>query len=122
MECLKCQAEGSIFLRKKDFYCNNCLILNVNHKFRASIGKRKILKTHEKVLIALSSSMSSLVMLDMISNSINLETHKKLRISAVCLHVIGKYSVSIIITNFHKNENLNIKIDSVSFIFVSFAE
>lgn len=89
--CKKCENLGSILLRKKDLYCEECFISNVNHKFRACIGKNKILSGNENVLICLSEGPDSVVLLDLIYDGISLNNHKRLWITPKVLHVIGEY-------------------------------
>lgn len=88
--CKKCGNPGNIILRKKDSYCTECFKTNVNHKFRACIGKNKILAKNENVLICLSGGQCSTVLLDLIKNGISLDNHKKLWITPVFFHLMGK--------------------------------
>lgn len=89
MECKKCKCIGTVVLRKKDYYCSQCFITNVNHKFRASIGKNKVFSSTEKVLVGLSGGLGSSVLLDLVHDGVKLNTHKILRIIPVCLHITG---------------------------------
>ena len=42
VRCKKCQTENcAVLLRGKDAYCKACLILGVQHKMRATLGKHK---------------------------------------------------------------------------------
>lgn len=92
MICKKCDNPGIIVLRKKDHYCEECFTTNTNHKFRACIGKNKILSSNEKVLVCLSGGTGSTVLLDLINNGISMDSHKKLRVDVHLLHIlIGKY-------------------------------
>ncbi|XP_059050430.1 cytoplasmic tRNA 2-thiolation protein 2 [Achroia grisella] len=88
-KCKKCEANGTITLRKKDWYCNICFLNNIHHKFRSILGKNKILSTNEKILLCLSGGTASTVLLDMVHCGISLNSHKKLRIVPHALHVIG---------------------------------
>ncbi|XP_032529215.2 cytoplasmic tRNA 2-thiolation protein 2 [Danaus plexippus] len=87
--CRKCNGPGTVFVRKEYCYCNDCFITNTNHKFRACIGKNKKLTSNEKVLVCLSGGKSSTVLLDLIYNGINLDSHKKLRIVPFFVHITG---------------------------------
>ena len=41
-KCKKCPtSEVSVVLRGKDTYCRACLLANVQHKMRATLGKHK---------------------------------------------------------------------------------
>ncbi|XP_049881650.1 cytoplasmic tRNA 2-thiolation protein 2 [Pectinophora gossypiella] len=87
MNCKKCGSPGNVILRKKDSYCENCFITNTNHKFRACIGKNKVLRANDNVLVCLSGGIGSTVLLDFIHNGISMDSHKKLRIIPFFLHV-----------------------------------
>lgn len=51
--CKKCRvAEAQLTLRKKDNYCSECFLAASKHKFRATLGKHKIMKLDEKVLVS----------------------------------------------------------------------
>lgn len=88
--CKKCGIKGSVLLRKKDLYCTDCFIVNINHKFRASIGKNKILSRNEKVLICSSGGPGSTALMDFVHNGISLENHKKMWITPIVLHIMGE--------------------------------
>lgn len=50
--CKKCKLNNAeLTLRTKDDYCSTCFLGNSRHKFRATIGKHKIMKLDEKVLV-----------------------------------------------------------------------
>lgn len=92
MSCKKCDSPKTVVLRQKDFYCDDCFMMSTNHKFRACLGKNKILSPNENVLICLSGGVSSSVLLDLIQYSISLENTKKLRIVPYFIHLFGKFS------------------------------
>ncbi|CAB3239971.1 unnamed protein product [Arctia plantaginis] len=87
MICKKCDSPKTVVLRQKDFYCDECFMISTNHKFRACLGKNKILAPNEKVLICLSGGVSSSVLLDLIQYGISLENTKKLRIVPFFIHI-----------------------------------
>ncbi|CAH0592433.1 unnamed protein product [Chrysodeixis includens] len=87
MICKKCASPMAVILRKKDHYCENCFILSTNHKFRACIGKNKVLSPNENVLICLSGGVGSAVLLDLVHHGISLENNKKLRIVPHFIHL-----------------------------------
>ncbi|CAG9796620.1 unnamed protein product [Diatraea saccharalis] len=92
-DCKKCGTiPGTILLRQKDLYCTNCFLANVNHKFRACIGKNRILshkKQIENVLICLSGGPGSAVMSDLVCNAVTLNNHKKLGLTPIFFHIIS---------------------------------
>ena len=51
--CKKCRVvEPQLTLRKKDGYCAECFLASSRHKFRATLGKHKIMKLDESVLVS----------------------------------------------------------------------
>nr|XP_026493721.1 cytoplasmic tRNA 2-thiolation protein 2 [Vanessa tameamea] len=117
MICRKCSGPGSLIIRKEYCYCNDCFITNINHKFRACIGKNKILSPNEKVLICLSGDASSTVLLDLIHVGLSLNNHKKLRVIPYFLHIIERDSegeeISKVIVEQCKNYNFNITLVNI---------
>ncbi|KAJ8712941.1 hypothetical protein PYW08_008245 [Mythimna loreyi] len=87
MKCKKCDSPKTVILRKKDYYCDDCFMVSTNHKFRACIGKNKVLSPHENVLIGLSGGLGSTVLLDLVHHGISLENTKKLRIKPFFIHL-----------------------------------
>ncbi|XP_053609297.1 cytoplasmic tRNA 2-thiolation protein 2 [Plodia interpunctella] len=87
--CKKCNAVGTVILRKIDSYCESCFLTGTNHKFRACLGRSKTLSSNEKVLICLTRGLGSTVLLDLVKNSLALDNHKKLRITPYFLHLKG---------------------------------
>ncbi|KAJ0182538.1 hypothetical protein K1T71_001907 [Dendrolimus kikuchii] len=95
MICKKCNNdESTVLLRKKDYYCEKCFINNTNHKFRACIGKNKLFSSQENVLVCLSGEEGSTVLLNLISNGLCLENHKKLRINPIFLHLYNNNDIA----------------------------
>lgn len=88
-QCIKCKQIGSVVLRGRDTYCERCFLTNVTHKVRSSLGKNRLLRSNERVLLALSGGCSSTIMLDIIHDAVQLNNHKKLRVQAICVHVMG---------------------------------
>ncbi|CAK1602012.1 unnamed protein product [Parnassius mnemosyne] len=89
MICKKCKNSGSVTVRKEHMYCDNCFMLNINHKFRSCIGKNKILSSNDNVLVCLTGGKSSTVLLDLIFNGLSQDSHKKLRMVPFFLHITG---------------------------------
>ncbi|XP_045527710.1 cytoplasmic tRNA 2-thiolation protein 2-A isoform X2 [Pieris brassicae] len=113
MLCKKCNSEGTLVIRKVYFFCDACFIANIIHKFRACIGKNTKFYDN-KTLICLSGDISSTVLLDLVMNGITLNTHKKLRISPVFLHVNGIVSTDDSVCNFITNQCKKYNVDLIS--------
>lgn len=84
--CVKCPENGSVVLNQKDVYCRNCFLHYVSHKFRSTLGKQKIFRSNDKVLIAVSGGASSSALLDLIEQSLENE-QKKLKIDPIILYL-----------------------------------
>ncbi len=51
--CKKCKADKAVVnLRLRDAYCSACFLSNCVHKFRSGLGKRKIMRPGDKVVVA----------------------------------------------------------------------
>lgn len=76
--CKTCGETAHLLLRKKDPYCKTCFIANCTHKFRSTLGKSKLLKPGEKVLVGFSGGPSSAAMLQLLRDGFSEDAHKKL--------------------------------------------
>lgn len=79
-KCCKCK-EGSaaVVIRAGDTYCRDCFKEYFVHKFRAMLGKNRIIYPGEKVLLAVSGGPSSCAMLRQVQEGLSQNAHKKLR-------------------------------------------
>ncbi|GLH09715.1 Cytoplasmic tRNA 2-thiolation protein 2 [Gryllus bimaculatus] len=78
--CKKCgNNKAEVVLRVKDTYCRQCFIDSFTHKFRATLGKSKMLKPNDKIILAISGSPSSLAMLQLVKDGIEITTPKRLQ-------------------------------------------
>lgn len=103
MNCKKCGSLSTVILRKKDYYCDDCFMVSTNHKFRACIGKNKVLSPNENVLIGLSGGLGSAVLLDLVHYGTSLENTKKLRITPFFIHLSSKYNLKTFRCEFYEN-------------------
>ncbi|XP_033754101.1 cytoplasmic tRNA 2-thiolation protein 2-A-like [Pecten maximus] len=79
-KCMKCRTENAILItRVNDAFCKACFMVYVTHKFRATIGKSKLVRDGEKVLVAYSGGPSSSCLLHLITEGLSQRAHKKLR-------------------------------------------
>ncbi|XP_014356131.2 cytoplasmic tRNA 2-thiolation protein 2 [Papilio machaon] len=120
MYCKKCKDLGTLTIRKEHLYCVKCFMISVNHKFRACIGKNKILSSNQKVLVCLTGGQSSTVLLDLIYNGLLQDNHKKLRIIPFFLHLTGfgeeetDHKVAELVINQCKSYKFNVYIVNIS--------
>ncbi|KAK3610327.1 hypothetical protein CHS0354_029797 [Potamilus streckersoni] len=77
--CMKCQEKAILITRVNDAFCRSCFMVYITHKFRATVGKTKLVRDGEMVLVALSGGPSSSALLHLIQEGLSERTHKKLR-------------------------------------------
>jgi len=87
-KCRKCLIEnGNVVLREKDVYCKNCFMPMVTHKFRAALGKSKLVNKGERTLVCVSGSLSSVSLLHLVWTGLQLSTHKRLTLDPVIVYI-----------------------------------
>lgn len=91
--CKTCGDTAHLLLRKKDAYCKTCFVANCTHKFRATLGKSKLLKPRDKVLVAFSGGPSSAAMLRLLRDGFSEDAHKKLLFDPSLVYVDDDSSV-----------------------------
>ncbi|XP_060600583.1 cytoplasmic tRNA 2-thiolation protein 2-B-like [Ruditapes philippinarum] len=78
--CMKCkEVQAVLVTRVNDAFCKDCFQVYVTHKFRAAIGKTKLVRDGEHVLVAYSGGPSSSALLCLIQEGLSQRAHKKLR-------------------------------------------
>ncbi|NWX98370.1 CTU2 protein, partial [Nothoprocta ornata] len=78
--CMKCkESPAALVIRLKDPFCRSCFREYFVHKFRAVLGKNRVIFPGEKVLLALSGGPASSAMLRQVQEGLRRETAKKLR-------------------------------------------
>lgn len=89
--CKKCESpDPVIVLRKIDVYCKNCFLAATNHKFRLMLGKYRVVKPNDNVLIVHQIGHPSTALLHFIHEGLNLTHHKKFRFKPIFLFIDGK--------------------------------
>lgn len=85
--CRRCGAEPFIILDKIHIECQSCLLESCNKKLRSTIGKSKLMKNNDPILIAYSGSASSTALMDLIKNSIEFNFRREQKFRPSILHV-----------------------------------
>ncbi|KAJ9593306.1 hypothetical protein L9F63_015126, partial [Diploptera punctata] len=86
--CKKCnEKKADVVLRAKDAYCKDCFLTASTHKFRAALGKSKLVRPRDKVLIAFSGSQSSVALLHLVQTGLNGDNHKRLLFSCSVVYI-----------------------------------
>ncbi|XP_077351275.1 cytoplasmic tRNA 2-thiolation protein 2 isoform X2 [Festucalex cinctus] len=79
-KCVKCKdLIAVVAIRAGDQYCRDCFEQYFHHKFRAILGKNRVIFPGEKVLLAVSGGASSSSMLRQVQEGLSQNAHKKLR-------------------------------------------
>lgn len=76
--CRKCQSKSIIKLRGSDNYCNDCFEAYATHKFRGTLGKSKLVRPNDKILVGFSGSAGSVALLNLIRAGMQESVHKRL--------------------------------------------
>lgn len=87
-QCIKCQKGGTVLLHDANVYCKDCFLHYATHKFRATLGKSKALKNGDRVLVAFSGGEASVAMWNLIQQGFSEDTHKKVQIEPILLHIV----------------------------------
>jgi len=78
--CMKCKvAKAMIIIRGSDPLCKECFLVYATHKFRSTLGKAKLIKGGDKVLLAVSGGNSSVCMLHLVKEALSEGAHKRLK-------------------------------------------
>ncbi|XP_049816213.1 cytoplasmic tRNA 2-thiolation protein 2-A isoform X1 [Schistocerca nitens] len=86
--CRKCnENRAEVVLRKKHPYCRLCFVQAATHKFRATLGKSKIIRAGDNVMIAFSGSEASAALVHLVSVGLNEGNHKRLCFNPIILYV-----------------------------------
>ncbi|XP_046628098.1 cytoplasmic tRNA 2-thiolation protein 2 isoform X1 [Neodiprion virginianus] len=86
--CKKCNENNAeVVLRVKDTYCSTCFLAASTHKFRATIGKSKLVRPTDSILIGHSGKAGSTVLLHLIKAGMSEAVHKRLMYKTTVLYV-----------------------------------
>ena len=78
--CMKCASSlAVVVVRLNDPLCKSCFLAYFTHKFRATIGKARVIRAGERILLAFSGGLSSSAMLHLVCEGLSGAAHKKLR-------------------------------------------
>lgn len=86
-KCVKCTNPGILKTRIDDSFCKDCFQIYVIHKFRAAIGKTKLIRGGEQVIVAFSGGANSAALLHLIEHGKSERAHRKLRFVPTIIHV-----------------------------------
>ncbi|XP_076266660.1 cytosolic thiouridylase subunit 2 isoform X2 [Rhynchophorus ferrugineus] len=96
LKCNKCrETTPVVLLRGKDAYCKNCFLIGCNHKFKALLGKSKLIRPNDKVMISYEIGHPSSALLHLIRSGLDLNTPKKLRFTPVFVYLEDQYHLTV---------------------------
>ncbi|KAM6956643.1 cytoplasmic tRNA 2-thiolation protein 2 [Aplochiton taeniatus] len=79
-KCVKCkEATAALVIRAGDAFCRGCFKEYFIHKFRAMLGKNRVIFPGEKVLLAVSGGPASCTMLAQVLEGLSRDAPKRLR-------------------------------------------
>ncbi|XP_062923131.1 cytoplasmic tRNA 2-thiolation protein 2 [Mobula hypostoma] len=86
--CMKCKTSSAVLvIRVGDAFCKSCFREYFVHKFRAMLGKTRLIFPGEQVLLALSGGPTSSAMLCQVQEGLSREAPKKLRFTPGIVHI-----------------------------------
>ncbi|KAJ8945153.1 hypothetical protein NQ318_001618 [Aromia moschata] len=95
-KCNKCRTEKSyVVLRRKDVYCKNCFLTGTIHKFKALLGKSRLVRPNDKVLIYHKIGHPSTALLHFLRTGLDLNTPKKIRFEIDVLFIEDQYQLTV---------------------------
>ncbi|XP_066569853.1 cytoplasmic tRNA 2-thiolation protein 2 isoform X2 [Amia ocellicauda] len=89
-KCVKCnEVSAVLIIRAGDGFCRDCFKEYFVHKFRAMLGKNRLIFPGEKVLLALSGGPASSSMLFQVQQGLSRDAPKKLRFTPGIVYIDG---------------------------------
>ncbi|NWT58816.1 CTU2 protein, partial [Erythrocercus mccallii] len=89
--CMKCgQGTAALVIRVGDPFCRACFRDYFVHKFRAMLGKNRVIFPGEKVLLAVSGGPASSAMVRQVQEGLSREAAKRLRFVPGLVYVEGE--------------------------------
>ncbi|NXB37837.1 CTU2 protein, partial [Eulacestoma nigropectus] len=89
--CMKCgQGTAALVIRVGDPFCRGCFREYFVHKFRAMLGKNRVIFPGEKVLLAVSGGPASCAMVRQVQEGLSREAAKRLRFVPGLVYVEGE--------------------------------
>ncbi|KAK5644881.1 hypothetical protein RI129_006181 [Pyrocoelia pectoralis] len=94
--CIKCRtSKPQIVLHNQYPYCKACFISGTVHKFKALLGKNRIVRFNESVLIHHRTGHASTALLHFLRTGLDLSTPKKIQFKPVVVYIEKNYNIDI---------------------------
>ncbi|KAL1498303.1 hypothetical protein ABEB36_009121 [Hypothenemus hampei] len=96
LKCNKCRENiPVVLLRHKDAYCKECFLAGATHKFKALLGKTKLIRPHDRVLISYEVGHPSTALLHFLRSGLDLNTPKQLRFEPVIVFLEDQWHLTV---------------------------
>lgn len=86
-QCRRCGSEPFVCIDKVRIECRQCFSEFCNKKFRTTIGKSKLVKNNESILLAYSGGPNSTALLDLIHSSMMYDAGRDQKFKVSILHI-----------------------------------
>lgn len=95
-QCRKCNEKpAQVVLQRKYPYCRECFQIYFSHKYSGGLGKAKLIRNGDKVLVAFNGSPYSVCLIDLIFRSMVDDRKKKPRFDVKIVFIDDKCNISI---------------------------
>ncbi|KAF2905089.1 hypothetical protein ILUMI_01073 [Ignelater luminosus] len=121
--CMKCELKPNVVLHNKYPYCKSCFIKSTVHKFKALLGKSRLVHPNDNVLIYHRIGHPGTALLNFLRSGLDLTTPKKIRFKPIVLFIEDQYNLSAAQRRYIL-ENVNKEIQYFNFpcYFISFVQ
>lgn len=94
-QCRKCNEKSAeVVLQRRYPYCKECFQIYFSHKYSGGLGKAKLIRNGDKVLVAFNGSPYSLCLIDLIFRSMVDDRKKKPRFDVKIVFIDDKCNIS----------------------------
>ena len=85
---------AKIVLQRKFPYCRECFLIYFSHKYNGGLGKLKLLRRGDKVLVAFSGSPYGVCLINLIFQSLIADRKKKTKFEVEVIFIDERWNIS----------------------------
>ncbi|XP_065205039.1 cytoplasmic tRNA 2-thiolation protein 2-A [Planococcus citri] len=85
--CKKCTEKADVVLQKRHSYCKSCFLVLVSHKFRSTLGKTKLIKHQDRILVVSYGDSNSTALLHLLEKGMSENNHKRIKFHPMVLFI-----------------------------------
>uniref|UniRef100_A0A1Y1M405 Cytoplasmic tRNA 2-thiolation protein 2 n=1 Tax=Photinus pyralis TaxID=7054 RepID=A0A1Y1M405_PHOPY len=94
--CIKCRTlKPQVILHNQYPYCKACFLSGTVHKFKALLGKNRVVRPNESVLIHHKTGHASTALLHFLRTGLDLNTPKKIRFKPIIAYIENNYELNV---------------------------